>query len=558
MAEKIILYLLLHLVGTCVCTRGEGYPSLPYKNLDCYNDFNRNLTCFWNSTYGDTECTIHADKSSRYNSYNGSCKLEPVDLARPLQKKCSVVFKDEWKFMRHHTLTIDLNCNNIQRLSINYRAVNYVKLNPPPKPNVNLTTINWSCQAQEHIKFTHYMAEMQWKQEGQPWILQSHAHLRSKECQLNCTAELTDDLILGEWYEARVRVRPSRDSMTWSEWSPILSWKSETGKVKSTEAQTSEGVTWSVWRSSLCVLGTLAVLIIFIWIDKTRWVYIIKRIRGPPLPSPEKSSLRHANFQNLVSPHWSSESYYFLSKQVDIVPVQMASPQDVDSPCGLYAALQEKMKNSQPCYESSNFSNPSYTHPCSPPAISPSSSNLDACDADTPYGPVGCQRAEENGDDVNRNVVLQQLLSRSSNSGPVPVVFEYEKVESQEQRLSLKCQGLDSGCGKESCERMLEEGGIGATNGPNKVAEQTVEVDKIDFQKLFGSTRILNEGSIQVCSGYEQVQKLQRDSRELSSLDSGVSSGVEDQVSQEESLEDTDSESNHLLYSPSPFPTAAQ
>lgn len=72
-----------------------------------------------------------------------------------------------------------------------------------------------------------------------------HAHLTPKECTLNCTAELTDDLILGEWYEARVRVRPSHKRFTssWSEWSPIESWKSQTGKVKSTEAQTGEAET---------------------------------------------------------------------------------------------------------------------------------------------------------------------------------------------------------------------------------------------------------------------------------------------------------------------------
>lgn len=220
------------------------------------------------------------------------------------------------------------------------------------------------------------------------------------------------------------------------------------------------------------------------------------------------------------------------------------------------------MKKSQQCYESSNFSNPSYSHSCSPPAISLSTSNLDACDADTPYGPVGCQggspSAEENADDARRDLVLQQLTCRGGDSGPLQVVFDYEKVESQEQRSGSKCQDLGSGCGNGSRDKRPEAGGIGATAGPLKVAEQTVEVeDKIDFQKLFGSTRILNEGSIQVSSGYEQVQQLQSDSSELLSLDSGVSSGVEDQVSQEESLEDTDTESNHLLYSPPPFPTAS-
>lgn len=35
-------------------------------DLTCYNDFNRNITCVWNSTYvldhADTLCTIHAKK----------------------------------------------------------------------------------------------------------------------------------------------------------------------------------------------------------------------------------------------------------------------------------------------------------------------------------------------------------------------------------------------------------------------------------------------------------------------------------------------------------------
>lgn len=239
-----------------------------------------------------------------------------------------------------------------------------------------------------------------------------------------------------------------------------------------------------------------------------------------------------------------------MSKQVDVVPVEVASPSS-----GLYAALQEKMKWSKECYESSNFSNPSYSRACSPPVILLSSSNLDACDTDTPYGPVGLQSAsqtaEGDGDHARTNVGLQQLMLRSRTSGPVPVVLDYEKVQSQVQCLGSQCQDVVLCSGKEATR-------VSLIDGPNKVAEGTADMDRIDFQKLFGSTRILNEGSIQVSSGYEQVQKLQADKNELPSQDSGVSSGVEDQVSQEDSLEDTDSESNHLLFSPPPFPCTSQ
>lgn len=65
----------------------------------------------------------------------------------------------------------------------------------------------------------------------------------AKECKMFCTAQLTDDIMLGEWYEARVRVRPTKGSSTWSGWSPTLSWKARTGSVKSKQAQSGEANT---------------------------------------------------------------------------------------------------------------------------------------------------------------------------------------------------------------------------------------------------------------------------------------------------------------------------
>lgn len=155
-----------------------------------------------------------------------------------------------------------------------FLSIGSVKLNPPPKPKVNLTTVSWSCQAQKHVRIVAYEAELWWRAKDQPWRVCVHLlwkskavtetsihlslvcfsftavawnsrhnsfflfhwqlHLQTpKSCQLNCSIQLPDDIILGEWYEARVRVQPSNFRGHWSEWSPTVAWKARVGRVKS-------------------------------------------------------------------------------------------------------------------------------------------------------------------------------------------------------------------------------------------------------------------------------------------------------------------------------------
>ena len=52
----------------------------------------------------------------------------------------------------------------------------------------------------------------------------------------SCSIQLPGDLIKGETYEARIRVKPMKYNSTWSEWSPPESWVATVGKEKPTPA----------------------------------------------------------------------------------------------------------------------------------------------------------------------------------------------------------------------------------------------------------------------------------------------------------------------------------
>lgn len=55
-----------------------------------------------------------------------------------------------------------------------------------------------------------------------------------KDCEWHCDAQLPYELIKGESYEARVRVKPNLNNATWSDWSPVASFVAQTGVAKQT------------------------------------------------------------------------------------------------------------------------------------------------------------------------------------------------------------------------------------------------------------------------------------------------------------------------------------
>ncbi|XP_054459771.1 uncharacterized protein LOC129095377 [Anoplopoma fimbria] len=440
---------------------------------------------------------------------------------------------------------------------MSYKPACHIKLYPPPQPVVNLTTISWIPQATEHSRLRLYACQLQWKAKDQSWTDPSVQRDNIKDVQCNWTGSVdldTDQLMQGERYEARLRVKAAdaNTRSTWSDWGPTASWVSHTGRTKQQPSDLNVGV-----LSMVATAAAFAVFLVVIRLktDKTTWVYIVKRIRGPPLPNPGKSFLQDINVQNWLSPPFTSESFHSLLKPVEIVSVEVTSAVDAVTPCGLEAALLEKMR-SERVHEStsSNFSNPSYSQlgppPSPPPVSSLTAGNLAPIAADTPYGPVGGQTVKEEQEVRGKEVDIRLLLSEGGNgSESMPVVSDYEKVEKiQVERVRL--QSLDSGVcsGEEVSQESLEADSINVSESEEESEEGNAKV--VDFQKLFEG----GGGSIQVCSGYEKVETLQADGPELLSVDSGDSGVGEEQLSQED--DDKTSESTGLLLPPpTPPPT---
>ncbi|XP_070683826.1 uncharacterized protein [Pempheris klunzingeri] len=567
--KETLLLMLLPLLHACAASIAEC-PTLPH-GLTCDCDFNRNITCVWNSTYvsdhPDPGCTLYAKRSDkgRYK-FNSSCNLEPVDVSRPALKKCSLIFKDEWTFIYSYLVAFNLSCKSMnQNLIMTYKPSCHVKLNPPSEPHINLTTVTWNAQVTKHEKFSMYSSELQWKQVDQSW---SDPSVRKVPLEDNETFTVLldeNELIKGERYEARARVKasdPELPGLIWSEWSHTASWESVIGRTK--PPPPSSDLVGGVLGIMAAVAAFTVCLAICFKNDKT-WVYKLKVITGPPQPHPADLFLQH----DWLSPHFTSESFNSFLTPEETVSVEVMSTLDAVTPFGSEASLLEKMRSeSRDKLTSSNFSNPIYSQLSPPPPISSLTvGNLEPCGAETPYGPVGSQgegkNVEQDRDEVRgEEVEILQLLSNgSNNSEPMVVISDYEKVEKQVECFRL--QSLDSGVhsGEEVSQESLEEDSITVTDSHTEGEEEREGENRKEehFQRLFrGSGGIFGKGSIQVCSDYERVQKLEPDSPELPSLDSGICSEVEEQVSQEESLEDVDksTEFTNLLFPPTSPPSS--
>lgn len=258
--------------------------------------------------------------------------------------------------------------------------------------------------------------------------------------------------------------------------------------------------------------------------------------------------LLHLLFQqNPKNPPFSSDSFHLLVKPVEIAQVEVTSIPNDAAPTRLEEKMQAGLtvKAGHPS-TSSGFSNPIYSHlsPQLPAPVLLASGNLEATDADTP---VGCRSADKNLEQDEESAILRLLKSSEGKCESTFVISDYEKVERAEMDR-IRLQSLDSGV--DSAEEVSQES-LEADSITKAAAEDRdeKEQEENDFRKLFGGGGVVDKGSIKVCSGYNQIQKMQNDTAELLSLDSGISSGCGQLMNREDSLTEEE-ESALLLCSP--------
>lgn len=192
---------------------------------------------------------------------------------------------------------------------------------------------------------------------------------------------------------------------------------------------------WTVVAGGATIFTLMLVCVLF-KTDKGRWVYMMKIMKGQPLPHPADSILK---MHTWMSPSFSSNSYLSFFSPVDIIAsVDVRVPDHknrVEHPLMDISPILHRPH--RPCL--SSFSNPIYSHLC--PAALP-----EPCSTDSPHPPQ-VDVEQRMGPEMD----LSLFLSMIQQSQGVPVICEYEKVQvggiegGQGERVRL--HSVDSGVG---------------------------------------------------------------------------------------------------------------
>ncbi|XP_036409476.1 interleukin-2 receptor subunit beta-like [Megalops cyprinoides] len=430
----------------------QPQPSCSFQGLTCVNDYINKTTCYWsNSGIGpEVDCGLCGrTRISKEKIILSSCDLKPMEHHHHTVRSCQLVFATVFSSL--HRLTITLKCENSTVAVLeDYRPARNIKMNAPGRPIISKYNISWSLGTPQSRYIMKYSFQMQYKKSAQLWQNAVSRNISNRQMSV----ELNEDMLeKGQWYEARVRIKPDEGTGLkgeWSSWSPVASWRSEVGRSPAQDTIPPGIVQGSVLGLIVGPVAAVAVLLLLItckW-HGTSWFY---KLQFPHVPNPSTffdalNTIHGGNFQKWLSPMFDPESFEVPQCFDDISPVEVSKAKDV-------TALLYKEHSRSPAEHwdssagSSCFSNMGYFY-----SKYPGSYEIDACPVYFSYqAEEGCAEEEGGGE----GVIL--------DDGPLQTSSSYECLE-QLGELHGEPQHPDPGCrvgneDQESCEEEKAEDG---------------------------------------------------------------------------------------------------
>ncbi|XP_062322132.1 interleukin-2 receptor subunit beta [Osmerus eperlanus] len=409
----------LHLLVVVFLMQIQTGHSQMQDSLKCLNDLINNITCVWNisrhETGTDARYTLFGERITNYSKLRYRfvpCELRPM-RSDPALRACSLLLPPNKTFRNAEKYTIGVRLNGSSQdfvVNMTYKLNPNIKMLPPTRPGVENLSISWTIYMG---KISEYNCQVQYKNHEDPWESAINVHLPNTQRSLDLDV---DRLVMGQRYQARVRVRvPEKKSPygAWSDWSPTASWESKVGEMP-TPSPPPPGfqLVWFSEASGVLVGVVVVIILGLTWLCSTHKptrLYIVKKLLGPPLPNPSKffpdlNSAQGEDFKTWLSPKFARESYLdaFLLP-VHISPLEVTHTVDTVSPrrpqAGTASPEDKKKKMARDLGSCSTFSNHSYSLNLHL-ALPANGGALEPCTADSPYGPLVGHREEERGGDA--------------------------------------------------------------------------------------------------------------------------------------------------------------
>ncbi|XP_031423377.1 interleukin-2 receptor subunit beta isoform X2 [Clupea harengus] len=250
-------------------------------------------------------------------------------------KGCHVQFKNK-VFSFTNKAGLEVKCNGSIVKSVRLHFAKHIRLLPPDIPSVAQGNLSWSPGASLPRHMTQFTFELQFKGADEPW------ESAPPRPEFRRQVELKDlSLQQGGRYQARVRVKPvttggkSSYAVTWSDWSPVLTWTSDVGDPPPTPSPPGvSGLPLTDMEIGLLSGGLCLAAVVIMWLIRkahTLSCCSYFRTKSQHIPDPSRyfqplHSVHGGDFQKWLSPTCGPEPFGPPQPSDCISPVEVAPP----------------------------------------------------------------------------------------------------------------------------------------------------------------------------------------------------------------------------------------